>query len=118
VTQQPPGSPPGPPPGPPYGAPQYAGGYVPPDHPQASTVLVLGILGIAVCGVVGPFAWVMGNRVIREIDASGGQLGGRSNANAGRIMGMVGTGMMAIGLLLGAGLVIIALLGVLTSSTT
>ena len=81
-------------------------------------MLVLGILGIAVCGVVGPFAWVMGNRVIREIDASGGQLGGRSNANAGRIMGMVGTGMMAIGLLLGAGLVIIALLGVLTSSTT
>ena len=28
--------------------------------------------GLVVCGLVGPFAWVIGNRVIREIDASGG----------------------------------------------
>ena len=113
MTQQPPG----PPPGPPYGAPQYAGGYVPPDHPQASTVLILGILGIAVCGVAGPFAWAMGNRVIREIDASGGHLGGRSNANAGRIMGMVATALLAVGLLVGAGVVLLALVSVLSTSS-
>ena len=106
------------PPGPPYGAPQYGGApYLPPDHPQASTVLILGILGIAVCGVAGPFAWAMGNRVIGEIDASGGQLGGRSNANAGRIMGMVATALLASALLLGGGLVLIALLGLLRSSS-
>src|SRR5688572_27935872 len=80
---QPPGQPPyGQPPNPqvPYGAPPPTYGPIVPDHPQATTVLILGIVGIVVCGVAAPFAWVMGNRVIREIDASGGTLGGRSNA--------------------------------------
>ena len=80
-----------PPPGyPPYGYGQspYA---APPDHPSTTTVLILGILGLVACQVLSPFAWVMGNRVVREIDASGGQLGGRSMANAGRICGIIGT---------------------------
>ncbi len=49
-------------------------------------------------GVVGPFAWVMGSRVLREIDASNGQLGGRSQTQAGRIMGIVTTCLIALGL--------------------
>ena len=110
MTQLPPGQPP-------YGAPQYgAGGYLPPDHPQATTVLVLGILSLVVCGVIGPFAWVMGNRVVDEIDGSGGQLGGRSNANAGRICGIVATVLLGGSLLIGAGVVVLALGGVLASS--
>ncbi len=80
----------GPPPGPyvagPYGAP--------PEHPQATTVLVLGILGLVLCQVLSPFAWVMGNRVVQEIDASRGQVGGRSSANIGRICGIVGSVML------------------------
>jgi uncharacterized membrane protein YjgN (DUF898 family) len=71
----------------------------PPDHPQATTVLVLGILGIVVCGVLAPFAWTMGNRVLREIDASQGRIGGRGNVNAGRILGMVGTAILALSVL-------------------
>jgi hypothetical protein len=69
-----------PPPG--YGPPGY-GAYPPPapNHPQATTTLVLGILGIVVCQVIGPFAWSMGNRVVREIDGSGGRWGGRTEAN-------------------------------------
>lgn len=94
----------GPPPQVPYGAPQPAGyGPVLPDHPQATTVLVLGIVGVVVCGFVAPVAWVMGNRVVREIDASNGTLGGRSTANVGRILGIVWTvltfGLLALGLL-------------------
>ncbi len=73
-----------------YGAPPY-GGFGAPDHPQATTVLILGILGLVLCQLISPFAWVMGNRVVAEIDASNGQLGGRSTANAGRICGIVGT---------------------------
>ena len=64
-------------------------------------MLVLGILSVVVCGLVAPFAWVMGNQVIREIDASGGAVGGRSNANVGRILGIVVTGLMAATLVLG-----------------
>ena len=88
-----------PPPG--YGPPGY-GAYPPPppNHPQATTTLVLGILGIVVCGLVGPFAWSMGNRAVREIDASGGRLGGRTEANVGRILGMVSTVLLILGFVL------------------
>ena len=83
----------------PYGAPQLPGyGPIAPDHPQATTVLVLGIVSIVACGIVAPFAWVMGNRVVREIDASGGAIGGRANANVGRILGMV-VSLLTIGIL-------------------
>jgi len=95
-----PGQHPGQPLGPqvPYGAPHYPGTYGPvlPDHPQATTVLVLGIVGAAVCGFVAPVAWVMGNRVVKEIDASNGTLGGRSTANVGRILGIVWTALLVL----------------------
>ncbi len=81
--------------------PPAAHGYSPmaPPHPQATTVLVLGILGLVVCGLLGPFAWSTGNRVIREIDASGGSMSGRENANIGRILGIVSTALLGITLL-------------------
>lgn len=79
-------------PWPPVYAPQ------PPTHPQAITVLVLGILAVVVCGLVGPFAWVMGNRVVAEIDAARGQVGGRTEATIGRVLGIVGTALLAAGL--------------------
>ena len=79
-----------------YGAPPY-GGFAAPDHQQAVLVLILGILGLVLCQVISPFAWVMGNRVVAEIDASNGQLGGRSTANAGRICGIVGTFLLGSG---------------------
>jgi hypothetical protein len=88
-----------------------------PEHPQAMTVLVLGIVSVAVCGVAGPFAWVMGTRVVREIDASNGQVGGRSQAQAGRVMGIVTTCLLGVVLLIGALVVVIALIAVATSST-
>jgi len=70
-----------------------------PDHPQSTTVLVLGILGVVVCGVLAPFAWVMGSRVLREIDASQGRLGGRSAAQVGWVLGIIGSVMIGLGLL-------------------
>ena len=90
--------PPLPPAQPPYGAPRYAG--PPPNHAQATTVLVLGILGLLACQAVGPFAWIMGNRVVAEIDGAGGRLGGRSEANIGRIMGIVATALLGLSVLL------------------
>ena len=68
-----------------------------PDHPQTTTVLIMGILGLALCQVLGPFAWSMGNKTLREIDASNGQLGGRDMANVGRILGMVATIILGVG---------------------
>ena len=81
-----------PPAPPPFNAPR-------PDHPQTTTILVLGICGLVLCQVLGPFAWSMGNRALREIDASQGQLGGRDTVNVGRILGMVATALLVLGIL-------------------
>jgi uncharacterized membrane protein YjgN (DUF898 family) len=98
-----------------YGTPPY--GFGAPEHPQATLVLILGIVGIVACGLVAPFAWVMGSRVVKEIDASGGQLGGRSQAQAGRILGLVGTLLLGLALLVCVAAVIILLIAAATSST-
>jgi hypothetical protein len=89
------------------------------DHPQASTALVLGILGLYLCGVLAPFALMIGRRTIREIDASGGQYGGRSAARAGHILGIVGTVLLCFAVLATIAYVIfvIALVGSFANST-
>lgn len=77
-----------------YGAPGYAQPmyYEPPSHGSATTALVLGILGLVACPLVLSIpAWVIGRRAVREIDASGGRLGGRGNAKAGYVLGVIGT---------------------------
>lgn len=82
--------------------PGYGYGYAPyraPDHPQTNTVLVLGILSFF-CAVVGPVAWVMGRRALREIDASNGMVGGRSQVQVGYIIGIVTTLLTAVSLVL------------------
>ena len=91
----------------------------PPPHPQATTVLVLGILGIVVCGVLGPFAWVIGNRTVAEIDAAGGRLGGRTEANVGRILGMVASALLILSVLvLGLFLLIFVVGGVASTGSS
>ncbi len=82
-----------PPPGYPQAPIQYA-----PDHPRATTSLVLGILGVVLCQVIAPFAWAMGKKTLDEIDASQGRVGGRGAAQAGYILGIVGTVLLALSL--------------------
>ena len=65
------GAPPPPPPSstntPGHIAPNpYGWGGVPREHPNGTTILVLGILSLVFCGLCGPFAWVMGNTAMRE----------------------------------------------------
>ncbi|WP_408896740.1 hypothetical protein ACJ5H2_17625 [Nocardioides sp. R1-1] len=76
---------------------QYFG--PPPDHPQATMVLILGILGLALCQVLAPFAWVMGGRVRKEIAASNGAVGGGQMATIGWVLGIVGSCLLLLGLL-------------------
>ncbi len=91
MTSEPPGPPDTTPPGPPVGwAP------VPPRHPQATTVLVLGILGIVACGVLAPIAWYMGSKAMTEIEASPGAFSGEGEVRTGRILGIVGTALLAL----------------------
>src|SRR6478736_529089 len=98
-----------------YGAPAAA------NHPSATTSLVLSLIGLAgimFCGgitlVLSPFAWRIGAKAVREIDANPGMYCGRDQANAGRIMGIIGTVLLVLGLL---GLIVLVL-GLAVSSTS
>jgi heme/copper-type cytochrome/quinol oxidase subunit 2 len=97
---------------PPYGQPPYASPYDrspygsgATPHPQANTALILGVVALAgtfVCGVLcvlGPFAWSIGARVRREIDADPQRWSGRSEATAGYVLGIVTTILMVLALL-------------------
>ncbi len=89
---------------------QYPPGFpMAPKHPQATTAMVLGILGLVLCGVIGPFAWVMGSKAVKEIDANPHTYSGRSEANAGKIMGIIGTALLIFGVVILGGLLAIGL---------
>jgi len=109
---------------PPYqqgpGQPAYSWAPKAPEHPSATTAMVLGIIGlvgILFCGgitlVVSPFAWVIGGRALREIDAEPGRYGGREMASAGRVMGIVGTGLLVL-----AVLIVLAVIGLFVGVAT
>jgi hypothetical protein len=101
------GTPPYQPPGPPYqegqpyqqGQPyQYPQGYrwMPQDHPQAMTVLVLGILSMTVCQLLGPVAWTMGHSALQDIDANPSAYANRGTVLAGYICGIIATCLLAL----------------------
>ena len=67
------------------------------EHPAGTTVLVLGILSLVICGVLGPFAWVKGNAAKREMDAQPGvQWSNRGSVTAGRICGMIASILLIV----------------------
>ena len=63
------------------------------------TSLVLGILGLIVCGILAPFAWAMGSRELTAIDGGRRPPENRGKARAGRILGIIGTVLLGLGLL-------------------
>jgi len=69
---------------------------MPQDHPQGTTVLVLGILSLVVCSILGPFAWVMGNNAIADIDQNPQAYSNRGAVQAGRICGIVATCLLVV----------------------
>jgi hypothetical protein len=82
-----------------YGPP-LAGGQ---DHKGAQNAMVLGIISMVCLGLaffccvtipgvfLAPFAWVIGAKAKREIDASPGLYRNRGAAQAGVVMGIIGS---------------------------
>ena len=120
-SQEPQGQPGQPPSGYGYGPPMPVR---PPDHPKATTAMVLGIVALAggmICYLpffLAPFAWVMGGKAVREIDAAQGKLGGRGMAQAGYILGIIGSVLLGIALLVIAAFLAILVVAAVTSSST
>lgn len=103
-----------------YGAPAYAV----PDDKGATTAMVLGIVGLAggmLCGVgflASPFALFLGLASKRRIDASGGRLGGRGNAQAGFVMGILGTILLVLAILALIALIVLLAIGISQDSSS
>ncbi|MDB6058414.1 MAG: hypothetical protein JWO95_2258 [Verrucomicrobiales bacterium] len=76
---------------------------------RATLILVLGILGLVICGPLGIAAWVMANKDLREMDAGTMDPSGRGTTNAGRICGIIATILTIIGVVLG---IVFVVLGV------
>lgn len=89
----------------PYGAAPYsqnAYGYpmaAQAEHPQGTTVLVLGLVGLLLCQLVAPFAWVIGGKARREAKANPGRYSNEGLITAGWAMGIVGTVIMVLAIL-------------------
>ena len=85
-------SPPPPPPGPP------ASGAA---STQAITALVLGIVGIVCCTPAAPVAWYLGLNEERAIREGRAAVAGAGIATAAKILGIIGTVILVLGLLFG-----------------
>ncbi|HEX7577589.1 MAG TPA: DUF4190 domain-containing protein [Verrucomicrobiae bacterium] len=81
---------------------------------RGTLVLVLGILGLVVCGPLGIAAWVMGSGDLKEIDAGTMDPAGRGTTQAGKICGMIATILMIIGVIVG--ILFVALFGFAAAS--
>jgi hypothetical protein len=79
----------------------------PREHPQGTTVLVLGILGLMV-GLCGPAAWWMGNKALREIRSSGVVYANEQQIVVGRILGIAASILLMISVVF-----IVVLIGIL-----
>ncbi|MFA4029442.1 MAG: hypothetical protein GDYSWBUE_000440 [Candidatus Fervidibacterota bacterium] len=64
---------------------------------QAIWALVLGILGLIMCGLLAPFAWWLGASELHKIRVGYAPEGGYGLALTGMILGIIGTVLLAIG---------------------
>jgi hypothetical protein len=78
------------------------------DNSDATLALILSLVGLAAgILVASPFAWWKGNQALAQIDAAPGVYGNRSMAVAGQIMGIIGTILLGLGIVVGVVLTIV-----------
>ena len=66
---------------------------------RGTLVLVLGILGLVVCGPLAIVAWVLGASDLKEMDAGTMDPTGRGTTNAGKICGIIGTILLILSII-------------------
>ena len=71
------------------------------EHPDGTTILVLGILGLVVCSILGPFAWSKGSRALAEMDRDPSVTwSNRGQVRAGQICGIISSCLLAFSVLI------------------
>jgi len=88
-----------------------------PEESQAVVSLVLSLIGIVACGgVLCPVGWWYGNKEIKAIDAGLRDPTKRDLAMAGKIIGIVGTLLVAVTIIAFVGIFIVAALSAAASA--
>ena len=80
-----------------------------PEPSQATTALVLGILGI-MCFITALFAWYFGTREVKAMDQGRRNPANRGTGTAGKVLGIVGTILGSLLLVFFVGLPILVLI--------
>ena len=88
------------------------------EHPQATLAFVLGLLSVIGLTILGPFGWYYGNKVVKEIDRDPRAYSNRGLAMAGKVLGIIGTVFLALGIVVLIGAIIFAILASGTSSSS
>jgi hypothetical protein len=68
---------------------------------RGTLILILGILGLVVCGPLGIAAWVMGANDLKEMDAGTMDPSGRGTTQGGKICGIIACVLMVVAFILG-----------------
>lgn len=79
--------------------PQESAAY--PEASQASTALVISIIGLVCCQILGIVAWIMANNELEGIKAGRRNPINEGTANAARIIGIITTVLLGVGVVLG-----------------
>lgn len=66
---------------------------------RGTLILIFGIVGIVGCGIFAILAWLFGNEDLKKMNMGQMDPSGRDITNTGRILGIIGTGLMALGIL-------------------
>jgi hypothetical protein len=64
---------------------------------RATLILVLGVLSLIFCQFLGIAAWIMGNGDLKEMAAGAMDPAGKDMTNIGRILGIISTVLLIIG---------------------
>ena len=71
----------------------HAASYIsaPAASSRSITAMVLGILGIALCPLIAPFAWYLGHVELDDISTFRAPREGQGFARAGQVLGIIGS---------------------------
>lgn len=71
-----------------------------PTSRRATTAFVLGIVGVVCCQLTAPAAWVLGSRELKSVREGRSAAAGRGFALTGMILGIVGSALLLVSLLI------------------
>lgn len=88
-----------------------------PESSSATAALVLGIVGLVLCGgILSPVAWYIGAQEERAIAEGRRDPSGLQTAKAGKVLGIIGTVLVALGILFFVGFLILGVVGTALSN--